>query len=252
MAAVRTPALILRSVDVFETSRVLTLYSRALGKVSALAKGARRLRSPFRSALDLLSHCDVVLLHKGTESLDLLTEAELIERFDAPRRDLNALYAACYVAELLDSLTDHAPPHPRLHDAAVVTLRHLDDAALRGRRVMRFELACLGEMGHMPSWEQCAGCGRAVDVERRPVGFGPATGGLLCPECQPRQPHATTIAPPALAILRALARPGPEWRELEPAPRALLQARAALGAVVSHTLGRRPRLLDRVESAPPG
>ena len=115
-------ALVLRSVDVFETSKVLTLFTRDLGKVSALAKGARRLKSPFASGLDLLSVCDIVLLHKASDALDLLTEAVLVERHEPFRRDLAALYAGYYVAELLHDLTDHHDPHPRLFDAARVTL----------------------------------------------------------------------------------------------------------------------------------
>src|SRR5215218_6369301 len=105
MAAVRSMAVVLRAVDVFETSKVVTLFTRELGKASALAKGARRLKSPFGSGLDLLSVCDIVLLHKASEALDLLTEAVLAERFDSLRRDLPALYAGYYVAELLGDLT---------------------------------------------------------------------------------------------------------------------------------------------------
>jgi DNA repair protein RecO (recombination protein O) len=217
---------VLRSVDVFETSRVLTLYTRALGKVSALAKGGRRLRSPFRSALDLLSACDVVLLHKGTEALDLLTEAELVERFDAPRRDLPSLYAGYYIAELLGELTDHAPPHPRLYDAAVTTLRHLGDAALRARRVMRFELACLAEMGHRPSWDRCAGCGEPVEAAagrsvsaRPPAACSARTAGRVTPTPRPsRRPHSRRSA-----CWPAPARPGasstrPRRARSRPAP----------------------------------
>jgi DNA repair protein RecO (recombination protein O) len=114
LPSVRTHCLVLRSVEVFETSSVLTLFTRELGKVSALAKGARRLKSPFQSALDLLCLCDIVLLHKASEALDLLTEAELLECFDAIRRDLSAIYAGYYISELLNELTHHHDPHPRL------------------------------------------------------------------------------------------------------------------------------------------
>jgi DNA repair protein RecO (recombination protein O) len=240
--ALRTPALVIRSVDVFESSRVLTLFSRDLGKVSALAKGARRLRSPFASGLDLLSVCDIVLLHKASESLDLLTEAVLLERFDALRRDLAALYGGFYVAELLHELTDHHDPHPRLYDAAVVTLRHLGEPGLRGRRVLRFELACLRELGLMPALDTCVHCGAEVEGRGDSVAFGLATGGVLCVSCRPGQPHVATLSGRTLDALRALAAPGQSWREPRLAD-SLGPARATVGAVISHHLGRRPRLL---------
>jgi len=241
MPAVRSHALVLRSVDVFETSRVLTLFTRDLGKVSALAKGARRLRSPFASGLDLLSVCDIVLLHKASDALDLLTEAVLVERHEAFRRDLAALYAGYYVAELLHDLTDHHDPHPRLFDAARVTLRHLGDPLLRSRRVLRFELACLRELGHMPALEACVHCGEVVDTEGDSVAFGLATGGVLCPGCRPGQPHVATLSGKTIGTLRRLSEPGDSWRE---PGLAIGSARATMGAVVSHLMGRRPRMLS--------
>lgn len=247
MAAVRTPALVLRGVDVFETSRVLTLFSRDLGKVSALAKGARRLKSPFGSGLDLLSVCDIVLLHKASEALDLLTEAVLIERFDPLRRDLAALYAGFYIAELLHDLTDHHDPHPRLFDAAVVTLRHLGDSALRSRRVLRFELACLREFGLMPALDSCVHCGEDVAPRGEAFAFGLATGGVLCAACRPGQPHVATLSGRTLGLIRVLSAPGDAWRHDELGSPALLgPVRSTVGAVISHLLGRRPRLLPYI------
>jgi DNA repair protein RecO (recombination protein O) len=242
--AVRTPALVLRSVEVFETSAVVTLFTRELGKASALAKGARRLKSPFQAGLDLLSVCDIVLLHKASEALDLVTEAALSERFDSLRRDLPALYAGYYVAELLGDLTDHHDPHPRLFDAAVVTLRHLGDPALRPARLLRFELACLRELGHMPALEDCVHCGADIGATGEGVAFGLATGGVLCPACRPGQPHVATLSGQTLEALRTLAAPGQSWRRLDLSGPSLAPARATMGAIVSHLLGRRPRMLE--------
>ncbi len=243
MPAVRTPALVIRSVDVFETSRVLTLFSRDLGKISALAKGARRLKSPFGSGLDLLSVCDIVLLHKASEALDLLTEAVLLERFEPLRDDLSALYAGLYISELLHDLTDHHDPHPRLYDAAVVTLRHLGDASLRPRRVLRFELACLRELGLMPALESCVHCGSPVEAGGDAIAFGLATGGVLCVGCRPGQPHVATLSGRTLDVIRTLASPGQGWRDPALAGGTLAPVRATIGAVISHHLGRRPKML---------
>ncbi len=243
MPAVRSPALILRTIEVFETSLVVTAFTRELGKVSGLAKGGRRLKSPFQGGLDLLGVSDIVLLHKASEALDLLTEAASVERFAPLRRDLAALYAGYYVAELLTELTDFHDPHPKLFDAAVVTLRHLGEPDLRDRRVLRFELACLRELGQMPLLDSCAHCGEAVDASGDAFAFGLATGGVLCPGCRPGQPHVATLSGRTLDTLRVLASPGPAWRAVDPGPGSIAPVRATLGAVISHLLGRRPRLL---------
>lgn len=249
MPAIRTQALVLRSVEVFETSSVLTLFTRELGKVSALAKGARRLRSPFQSALDLLSLCDIVLLHKASEALDLLTEAELVERFDSIRHDLSAVYAGCYISELLGELTHHHDPHPRLFDAAAVTLRHLGDPVLRPRRILRFELACLRELGLMPALDACVGCGEAVGFHGGAIAFGLATGGVLCDRCRPGHPSVTLLAEPTLQAIRTLAAPGNDWRDPALQAATLAPVRATVSALMSHQLGFRPRMLDYLERA---
>jgi DNA repair protein RecO (recombination protein O) len=243
MPAVRSMALVLRTWDVFETSTVATLFSRELGKVSGLAKGARRLKSSMQGGLDLLAVSDIVLLHKASDSLDLIIEAVPFERFVSLRRDLAALYAGYYIAELLSDLTDFHDPHPRLFDAATVTLRHLGNPALRARRVFRFELACLRELGLMPALDDCAHCGALVDASGEAFAFGLATGGVICPACRPGQPHVATLSGATLAAIRALGEPGPAWRELELAPSASAAIRGTLGAVISHAIGRKPRLL---------
>src|ERR687888_888686 len=98
MATEKAQALVLRTTDWSETSRIATLWTRELGKVHALAKGGRRLKSSFESALDLLTVCSIVLLRKSSGGLDLLTEARVVERFGHLRADLPALYAGYYVA----------------------------------------------------------------------------------------------------------------------------------------------------------
>ena len=75
------------------------------------------------------------------------------------------------------------------------------------------------------------------------MAFGLATGGVLCPACRPGQPHVATLSGRTLGAIRALAEPGrpgaTSSRRRRSAP-----VRATLGAVISHLLGRRPRMLS--------
>src|SRR5215470_5833608 len=101
MPAEKALGLVVRTYDWSETSRIATMFTREFGKVRVLAKGGRRLKSNFEVALDLLTVCRIVLIRKSSGSLDLLTEAQVAERFPELRTNLPALYAAYYVAELL-------------------------------------------------------------------------------------------------------------------------------------------------------
>src|SRR5438876_11686416 len=125
MTAAKAQGLVLRTTDWSETSRIATIWTRELGKVRVLAKGGRRLKSNFESALDLLTVCTIVLLRKSSGSLDLLTEAQVVERFPRLRADLAALYAGYYVAELLADWTEDYDPHPVLFDEALDALAAL-------------------------------------------------------------------------------------------------------------------------------
>ena len=140
MAAEKAQALVLRTTDWSETSRIATLWTREFGKVRVLAKGGRRLKSNFESALDLLTVCSIVLLRKSSGSLDLLTEAQVVQRFPRLRTDLAALNAGYYVAELLADWTEDYDPHPVLYDEALATLGDLGETkATTGPRLARFE-----------------------------------------------------------------------------------------------------------------
>ncbi len=242
MPANRTLALVLRTVEVFETSLVATLFTRELGKVAVLAKGARRLKSPIQGGLDLLGVSDIVLFPKASETLDLLAEAAPVERFASLRRDLGAFYAGFYIAELLIDLTDPHDPHPRLFDAARITLRHLGDSELRTRRIMRFELACLRELGLMPALDHCTQCGAPVDFAAGTVLFGAGCGGVVCGRCGPGTPHVAQLTVADWETIRILASPGNAWRILDARPALWAPAWKTVGAVISHVLGHGPRL----------
>src|SRR5213076_808690 len=117
--------LVVRTTDWSETSRIATLWTREFGKVRALAKGGRRLRSNFETALDLLTVCRIVFLRKFSGSLDLLTEAQFQQRFPRLCADLPALYAGYYIAELLADWTEDYDPHPEVFEEALATLEDL-------------------------------------------------------------------------------------------------------------------------------
>src|SRR5262245_23546607 len=152
MATEKARGIVLRTTDWSETSRIATLWTRELGKVRALAKGGRRLKSSFESALDLLTVCDIVLLRKSSGSLDLLTEARVAQRFPRLATDLPALYAGYYLAELLSDLTEDYDPHPVLFDEVVRTLADFGTPGVpAGPRLARFELVFLQELGYGPA-----------------------------------------------------------------------------------------------------
>jgi DNA repair protein RecO (recombination protein O) len=243
MSAEKTLAIVLRVVDFIETSAVVTLFTEGFGKISGLAKGARRPKGPFESALDLLAVCRIVFLHKSSDALDLLTEAKLDRRFRSASRDLSRLYAGYYVAELLNELTDEADPHPELFQAANATLAALDEGQNVAVLVLQFELTALRLLGHLPSLERCVGCGQQVPPSAR-VHFGLLAGGVLCRSCRTGERQVISISAAGLDLLRQLSAAQEELPREEIARPVYGELRGVINQYMSHLLGHRPRLHD--------
>ncbi|NLF08110.1 MAG: DNA repair protein RecO [Pirellulaceae bacterium] len=242
MPSEKATAIVLRTVEFSETSLVATLFTREHGKIGALAKGARRLKGPFESALDLLALCRIVFLHKTSDSLDILTEAKLMRRF-RPDRNLAGLYAGYYVAELIDSLTDEDEPQPDLFDLADETLAAFAAGEPVVKWTVRFELGLLRILGHLPSLETCAECGAAVPNEGR-AAFGQIDGGVLCNKCRAGKRHVVSVSAGVLRTMAQLADPNADlWRRMEIEPRGLGELRGLMNHYFTHLLGRKPKML---------
>jgi len=241
MASEKTRAIVLKLVEFSESSCVVTLFTEDFGKVGALAKGARRPKSAFEGALDLLALVRIVFLRKSADALDLLTEAKLERRFRSAQRELARLYAGYYVAELLAELTDTGDPHPELFVAADQTLFALDQGAAVPETVLQFELAALRLLGHMPSLAECVVCGRPVVGEGR-VPFGMTVGGVLCENCRPGKRGVVSVSSGVIAALRQAATDAEAGRELEGSTRGEL--RAVMSNYFAHLVGRRLRMSE--------
>lgn len=243
MSPEKSDALVLRLADFSETSRVVTLFTREHGKVSALAKGAKRLKGPFESALDLLSRVRIVFLRKSSDSLDLLTEAQLVTRFRPRPRELMSLYGGYYVAELLDGLTEPHDPHPFLFDAAVETLERLGGPLDLRLSILWFECQLLREIGHFPAFDACLVCGRPADLSDG-IRHWVTQGGLVCRDCgRPDLTH-TEIHTGSLQILGRLADPdGTHLGDLQPSLPQYKGLRRLMTSAVCQVLERRPKML---------
>jgi DNA repair protein RecO (recombination protein O) len=242
MPTERAVGIVVRTADWSESSRIATFFTREFGKVRALAKGGRRLKSNFEVALDLLTVCSIVLIRKSSGGLDLLTEARAEERFAGLKRSLPALYGGYYIAELLGDGTQDNDPHRELYDRSLACLRLLADGSNVWSTVSSYEMAWLGELGLRPELEQCVGCSRPAG-ELSQLYFSPIAGGILCPPCAVSQKDRRPVSTAAWNVLRKLA------AGEVPAPDVVgEEIRQLLGFTVSSVLGRRPRLLGYLGS----
>jgi DNA repair protein RecO (recombination protein O) len=244
MSSEKATALVLRVVEFSETSSVVTLFTREFGKIQALAKGARRPKGPFESSLDLLALCRIVFLRKSSGALDLLTEAKLERRFRPPSHDLSCLYAGYYVAELLSELTDDYDPNPALFDLAEQILLGFAQGNAVSNSVLRWELAALSVLGHLPSLDRCVECGKAVTTKER-VAFGLLAGGVVCANCRAGKRQVVSVSGGTIRAMVVLGdAQNDSWKKLELDARTRGELRGLMNNYVAHLLGHRPRMQE--------
>ena len=252
----RSDALILRSVDFGESDRILHLLAPEHGRLTAIAKGARRSAKRFAGTLDLFNHLRVQLSWRRGGAMCVLEQAVLVHHYAPLRSDPKRFALGCYLLELLDRLAPErgvARDTQRLFrfalDALEALARHRPDPALR----TILELRALDALGLRPELRRCVGCGREIG-EQAAVGFHVADGGPLCGVCAARR---SDLVPVHLGTLRALERA----LELDVAsldrlllsPAALEEARHLVGRFQRFHVGvelRSQRFLERMLAEP--
>ncbi len=194
----RVEAIVLRHSDWGEADRLLTLYSREEGKLRAIAKGVRRLRSRKAGHLEPFTRVKVMLAHG--RDLWIVTQAETVAAYLALREDLERIAHASYAVELLDRFTYEEGGNRALFDLLAVTLQRLDEGQPAFTVLRYYELRLLDLLGFRPELFHCVGCGE--EIQPQDQFFSPLLGGVLCPRCGGEDSSARPISVHALRYLR--------------------------------------------------
>lgn len=196
----RTEGVVLRRHDLGETDRILTLYTRDHGKVRAVAKGIRKPTSRKAGHLELFMRADLLIARGRT--LDIVTQAEMVDGYQALRTDLvRATYAAHFV-ELLDAFTEEADVSLALYRLLINGLHWLSVTDDLQRTARYYELSLLEVAGYRPELFRCVVCSEEV----QPVDqfYSVELGGVVCPNCGQMHGAARPLSLTALKVLRYL------------------------------------------------
>ncbi len=264
MANYKATGLILKTRDFGESDRIVTILDPDLGKLEAVARGARRTRSRLGGPCQPFSH-NQFLLWQG-RSLDGIIQCEVLDSFAPLRDDLLKLAAASYITELVDEVVREKDPSPEVFDLTLGTFRWLaevDAAPGPVTHVLRaFEVRLLTLVGLGPSLDSCATCGAPVESwadrsagQAGALAFSAAAGGVVCPACRAlwpspgAPPGVVPLAPGTLRALRYLAGADlDKARVLRLTPGAAREMERALREHIVYHLDRRPRTLDFLDS----
>jgi DNA repair protein RecO (recombination protein O) len=205
--AVKTEAVVLRSMRYGEADRILHLYTPHRGRVGAIAKGVRRARSRFGGRLEPFFRLHIEL-HEGRGELLTVTGAQTIDGHARLRGDARALDAAARACDAVGRLFETSEPHPGVFNLLCRQLSLLDERAGGARAAasdpqsptatdedvdvrerestggraaaLAFRLKLLLAAGLAPQLGACASCGEHEHL----VGFSGAAGGVVCGACE--------------------------------------------------------------------
>ena len=241
----KTPAVVLRQRKLGDVDKIITLYTANFGKLDAVAKGVRRMKSRLAGYVEPLGHGSYLLAHG--RNLDIITQAQSIETFRTLRDDLGRLSRALYVAELVDRGTEERSENFALYRLLLDALRRLsqrDDLDL----VLRFfEMALLDQLGYRPELRQCIVCGRALEEEAN--AWAPGAGGIVCPRCRPGEAPLRPVSLNALKLLRLLQSGNfEEVARLRISPELARELERHLRDAIHYALDRDVRSADFVET----
>jgi DNA repair protein RecO (recombination protein O) len=228
-----TDALVLRTVDYGDTDRIVTLLTRSHGKVSGLARGARRSQRRFGGSLEPGALVEVELAPTRGE-LFRLAQARIRQAFPGLLSDFRKLTWAGAALELVREAVPPREPDPLVLEATLRLFELLEaDGPPRRDRLLAFEARTVGLLGWAPNLRSCGSCGRRA-AEGQAACFDAALGGLVCRACG-GAPLVLSGAARA-RLERAL---GERWDDSEPwAAEEMRQIERALGPWIRRQIGR--------------
>lgn len=239
-----TVALLGRTVDYGDADRICTFLTEDLGRISAIAKNARRSRKRFGAALSLFVLARVSVQRKRGD-VYLLQSLDCVQDL-GPKisTDVIAVAHGSYIIELAQELWPADQVDRPLFGLVLEALRELAAGGPNPALLRAYELQALGLTGFVPATEFCAQCGTRVGPTDS-IGFSVTDGGLICGDCGPRGYPISFDVAQRLKLLRNI--PFSELGQTSGSDTDLEHAhelRRLMMMVVRHQLGKELRSLD--------
>lgn len=186
---ITTEGFILKNTKYGETDSILTIFTRKVGKVSAIAKGARKSKSNLLAGIQPFCYSEFVL-YKG-RNLYTVSQCDPKEIFYPLREDLTKLSYSAYLMELVEAVITEGQTNNRLFNLLGKTLYLLKKDEIEINTIVRaFEIKLMNYSGFKPQLGSCINCNSNKSSSWK---FSSTEGGLLCSSCFSTDPFAMKI-----------------------------------------------------------
>ncbi|AZB43663.1 DNA repair protein RecO [Bacillus sp. FJAT-42376] len=190
--------IIIRSSNYGENNKIVTIYTRELGKVGVMARGAKKPNSRLSAMTQLFTYG--TFLFQKSSGLGSLQQAETIASMRSIREDLFLTAYASYLAELLDKSTENMQRNPFLFELLLQMFQNMDEGRDAEILLRMFELKMLPVLGITPHLNGCVNCGSTEGTFH----FSIREAGFLCHRCFEKDPYRLVISQGTVRILRLL------------------------------------------------
>lgn len=188
MSIVKAEGIVIHTMNVRESSKLVTLFTREHGLLKLDAKAARTSKSRLRGNLELFSVVHLVYYEKENRELQFVSQADRLEGFPELQTDLEKLGYASACCELLRRTQAGAESKPQLYPVLLQTLRAMNAAREPRLHFWGFQMKLLGILGLAPNLQHCLNC-RTASTAAGQYGdeavwhFHVTRGGFICPDC---------------------------------------------------------------------
>ncbi|BBO86398.1 DNA repair protein RecO [Desulfosarcina ovata] len=185
MAGSNTPAILLRRIEFGDFDLIVTLFTLAQGKTSAIAKSAKKSVRRFPGVLEPFSQLEVVLTQGKRKGMPVLQEASLENPFFKIRENIIKTAYASYWSEIIYLWMAEGEPHENLYRLTHHVLTELNRGEIPVEVLsILFQMRFLTIAGFRPNFEHCHACKTRLDqIRHRSVISDPSKGGIACPSC---------------------------------------------------------------------
>ncbi len=194
----KTEAIVLKTFDLRETSRIAIFFSKNYGKIKGVLKGIRKDPKKFGSNVDKFTINDVVYYQYSRSDLHLISHCDIKQYFFQIRQDYKRNIAANYMLELVDSVMPVEQANRKVYQLILDYLNTLESVKDIDTLVHILQIKMLALSGFKPHFDSCVKCQKKVTGRVR---FSLKSGGLVCPECPTRETAIAFISRGAISSL---------------------------------------------------
>ena len=182
MSQIKTQAIMIKSINWSDTSKIVSLYTREKGRVDAIVKGVKRKNHPYGAYFESLNHLETIIYFSDKRELQNIGSTTLIDSFHQIRTDLEKTAVGLAILELIDVFFQQGDADAIFFDFLLKQFQALEKSTNYQVIFWYFILKLLSYLGFKPHFEQCNSCGK---IKNEDYYFQKTSGSVFCRDCIP-------------------------------------------------------------------